>query len=452
MAVKLGYKNVFRDPLGFPQWHAKRFPVESKKSGLDNLDQAGSSSAGAKPNGVGPLHGWAMVWTLMGIFVGGIALNLTPCVYPLIPITISYFGGKSDKGSIAIHGGCYVAGIAFTNSILGVFAALTGSLMGALLQHPIVLTLLSILLISLSASLFGFWELKVPFRVMQAATRSHSGYVGSLFMGLMMGIVAAPCIGPFVLGLLTWVASMGSPWLGFVIFFTLSLGLGLPFFFLALFSGHINKLPRSGEWMLWVRKLMGWVLIGMAAYFIQPLVPETVGVFSMAGVGLFAGIHLGWMDRTKAAFKAFDWIKMTAALAALVFAIVLIGNYTTRGPQARFDTYSDSLLAEARNAGKPVIIDFSAQWCTPCRELDDVTFHDANVVDRVEKEFTLVKVDLTRKGNPVHERLLAQYKVKGVPTVVFLDRQGNEIQSLRLVDFEPPEKFLERMKKAEENQ
>jgi len=452
VAVKLGYKNVFRDPLGFPQWHAKRFPVESKKSGLDNLDQAGSSSAGAKPNGVGPLHGWAMVWTLMGIFVGGIALNLTPCVYPLIPITISYFGGKSDKGSIAIHGGCYVAGIAFTNSILGVFAALTGSLMGALLQHPIVLTLLSILLISLSASLFGFWELKVPFRVMQAATRSHSGYVGSLFMGLMMGIVAAPCIGPFVLGLLTWVASMGSPWLGFVIFFTLSLGLGLPFFFLALFSGHINKLPRSGEWMLWVRKLMGWVLIGMAAYFIQPLVPETVGVFSMAGVGLFAGIHLGWMDRTKAAFKAFDWIKMTAALAALVFAIVLIGNYTTRGPQARFDTYSDSLLAEARNAGKPVIIDFSAQWCTPCRELDDVTFHDANVVDRVEKEFTLVKVDLTRKGNPVHERLLAQYKVKGVPTVVFLDRQGNEIQSLRLVDFEPPEKFLERMKKAEENQ
>ena len=103
------------------------------------------------------------------------------------------------------------------------------------------------------------------------ASKSYAGYFGSLFMGLTLGVVAAPCIGPFVLGLLTWVASMGSPWLGFIVFFTLSLGLGLPLFFLAMFSGKIEKLPRSGEWMLWIRKLMGWILVGMAAYFIRPL-------------------------------------------------------------------------------------------------------------------------------------------------------------------------------------
>jgi len=204
------------------------------------MDQTAEGSKSSKNNSYGPLHGWAMIWTLLGIFVGGMALNLTPCVYPLIPVTISYFGGRSGKGRTIGHGICYVGGIAFTNSMLGVFAALTGELMGALLQHPLVLVIIAVLLISLSFSLFGFWELRVPHGLMQAATKSHAGYMGSLFMGLVMGVVAAPCIGPFVLGLLTWVASMGSPLLGFIIFFTLSLGLGLPFFFLAIFSGNIK--------------------------------------------------------------------------------------------------------------------------------------------------------------------------------------------------------------------
>jgi thiol:disulfide interchange protein DsbD len=234
-----------------------------------------------------------MIWTLMGIFAAGMALNLTPCVYPLIPITISYFGGRSDRRQLIGHGLCYICGLSITNSTLGVVAALTGGLMGAVLQNPLVLTFVAVLLIILATSLFGLWELRLPSDLMQAASRSHAGFVGTLFMGLTMGVVAAPCIGPFVLGLLTWVASMGSPWLGFVVFFTLSLGLGLPLFCLALFSGNLSKLPRSGEWMLWVRKLMGWVLIGMAVYFIRPVLPEMARILLPAIVALTAGLHLG---------------------------------------------------------------------------------------------------------------------------------------------------------------
>ncbi len=398
-----------------------------------------------QPEAPGVLYGWAMIWTLLGIFAGGMALNLTPCVYPLIPVTISYFGGRSGKRQLIGHGLCYIGGLSITNSILGVVAALTGGLMGALLQNPLVLVFVAAILMLMATSLFGLWEMRLPGGLMQAASKTYAGYLGTLFMGLTMGIVAAPCIGPFVLGLLTWVAGMGSAWIGFIVFFTLSLGLGLPLFFLAIFSGNLSRLPRSGEWMLWVRKLMGWVLVGMAVYFIRPGLPKTAGVLFTAAVALAAGLHLGWIDKTKANFRAFEWIRTAVGIAAVVIATLLVGNWFMQGPGVTWNIYSNQLLAESKNANKPVIIDFYADWCSPCRELDEVTFHHPDVVKQAESHFTMIKVDVTRAGNPINEQLLKQYGVKGVPTVVFLDAQGRERLDLRLVDFLPPHQFLNRM-------
>ena len=280
MAVKLGYTNVYRDPIGYPQWHARGLPVESRPAGLTQPPVEQRESR--------PLEGWAMIWTLLGIFVGGMALNLTPCIYPLIPITISYFGGQSKRSQrkLAIHALCYIGGLSTTNSILGVVAAMTGGLLGALLQNPLVLTFVALVLVFFATSLFGLWELRMPYALTQAASKSYAGYMGSTFMGLTLGVVASACIGPFILGLLTWVASMGNPLIGFIVFFVLSLGLGLPLFFLALFSGQLENLPRSGEWVVWVRKLLGWVLVGMAAYFIRPVLPKTAAIFTLAAVAL----------------------------------------------------------------------------------------------------------------------------------------------------------------------
>jgi thioredoxin:protein disulfide reductase len=261
-------------------------------------------------------------------------------------------------------------------------------------------------------------------------------------------VVAAPCLGPFVLGLLTWVASLGDPLLGFLIFFTLSLGLGSPLLVLGLFSGSLDKLPHSGEWMLWVKKLMGWVLIGMAAYFIRPVLPKSMGVLLPAAIAFSAGLHLGWLDRAKSSFRAFECLRTIAGTAGLVLATLLIGSWAMMGPGVSWQPYSEQLLADARKTEKPVIIDFSADWCTPCREMDDVTFHNPEVVKQTASRFIMVKVDLSRKGNPIHERVLARYGVKGVPTVIFLDGKGKERKDLRLVDFLPPDEFLARMARA----
>jgi thiol:disulfide interchange protein DsbD len=239
---------------------------------------------------------------------------------------------------------------------------------------------------------------------------------------------------------------MGNPWLGFLIFFVLSLGLGLPLFVLAIFSGQLQRLPRAGGWMIWVRKLMGWFLVGMAAYFIRPILPQALKIVVPVLVAFAAGLHLGWLDKNQASFRAFPWLKTFVGTACIVLATFWVTTWAMRGPSIEWHTYSEQTLRQAAAQKKPVIIDFYADWCTPCRELENVTFHHPEVVRQArQKDFIMVKIDVTQGGNPFHEELLRQYGVKGVPTIVFLDARGEERTELRLVDFLPPEPFLSRM-------
>jgi thiol:disulfide interchange protein DsbD len=391
-------------------------------------------------------------YTFLFIFLGGLALNLTPCVYPLIPITISYFGGQSEgnKGSLVMRAIIYVLGMSITYSMLGVLASLTGSLLGSALQNPLVLIFVALVMIVLALSMFGLYEIRVPQSLAMLGSKNRAGYIGTLFMGLTVGLIAAPCIGPFVLGLLTYVSELGDPVLGFWMFFVLALGLGTPFLVLGIFSGAATHLPRSGAWMIWVRNIFGFILIGMAIYFLEPLFPEkSYYYYSLAIVAIIAGIYLGWLDKNTGK-KAF---KVTKNLVGILFILLgvffILPSDTDAGDNVEWQTYSPQLLQQAKDESKPIILDFYADWCIPCKELDKFTFSDQRVMEQA-KNFIMLKADLTHFQSEQTNTLRTGFNIKGVPTIVFINKDGNEVGDLRLSGFEEADQFLERMNKAQE--
>ncbi|MGC9365307.1 MAG: cytochrome c biogenesis protein CcdA [Fidelibacterota bacterium] len=387
--------------------------------------------------------------TFLLIFLGGLGLNLTPCVYPLIPITISYFGGQTagKSGKRLLLALVYVLGIAVVNSALGTAAALTGGLLGSLMTNPVVLLVIAGILVALSLSMFGVYEFGVPSFLMTMSGGSRSGYAGALLMGLTMGIVAAPCIGPFVIGLLTYVASTGNPVIGFSMFFTLSLGLGLPFIFLAFFSSKIERLPRSGEWMVGVRTIFGLVLLGMALYFLQPLIPEGIyaWIFPLYMIG--SGVYLLMFNRAGENTRGFVLLKRLIAVAVIIAGTWFLKPEPMAAEEMAWQSYSETAYKAALKSGQPVIIDFSADWCIPCKEMDKLTFTDPAIID-FSRKFQLLKVDLTASANSEIMRLRERFDIRGVPTILFIDKEGNELPDLRTLGFEKPQLFLEKMKKT----
>jgi len=406
------------------------------------------------------------------VFIGGLALNLTPCIYPLIPITISYFGGQSQgkKGSVVVHSIIYVLGLAATYSILGVVAAFTGSLFGAALQIPLVLVGIALIMVLLALGMFNVYELRVPAFLNKFAGGSQKGFLGTFFMGLTCGIIAAPCIGPFVLGLLTYVGNEGNVLLGFSLFFVLALGLGLPFLFLGIFSGSLGRLPRSGAWMVWVRTIFGFILIAMAIYFLKTLFPNPLFYnLALALNMLVAGVYMAWIEPTKTAGKAFPYIRNIFGVIFFILALYIaatgIQGYLDEEIAARLQSisaekggavtglgipgqsYSEERLAAAVREGKPVFIDFFTDWCIECKEMDRKTFSAAEVI-AASRDFVMLRSNLTRDTDPVLKDLYKRYQVRGFPTYVFLGADGKEISELRLVGFEKKQDFVQRLKRA----
>ncbi|MBC7458183.1 MAG: thioredoxin family protein [Bdellovibrionaceae bacterium] len=318
-------------------------------------------------------------------FLAGILTSFTPCIFPMIPITISILGHDAEKNSRAenlLRSVLYVLGIALTYSLLGVLAALTGNLFGNALSNKYVLITMVILFFTMALSMWGLFELQVPAFIrnkLGVGTNKH-GYFGIFVSGLFAGIVASPCVGPVLVSILSYVSTTKDALLGFGLLFTYAIGLGLIFIAIGLFGQFLSLLPRSGAWMNKIKFVLGLLMLLTGIYYLR------------------------------LAFPGSDNIKSTM-----------------------WRTYTEDRLADAKSKQIPVMIDFRADWCMACLEMEEKTFSRAEF-EEASKIFMLLKVDATEE-TPEIEVILKKYDVKGLPTMVFVNRNGDVLNNLTFTQF-----------------
>lgn len=369
-------------------------------------------------------------------FVAGFFTSLTPCVYPMIPITVSIFGARGEqvsRGKSFLLASAYVGGMATLYTVLGVVFAMLGKNMGTLLASPYVVIPLVILFLALAASMFGAFEIQLPMSWQNKLnTVGGNGFLGAFGMGLVGGLIAAPCVGPFLGGLLTYVTTTQDVFLGGSTLFVFALGMGILFWVIAVFS--VN-LPKSGGWMEWVKSVGGVGLIVVAIYFLRPLIPAIdqlidpatwfgIAAAVLAVLGLVGGaVHLSFHGPLK------HKLRKGAAVAAAVVGVAGVWFWWMSAPPLPWEHDTKVAFARAAEENKGVMIDFSATWCAPCKKLEK-TFAAPTVRDELLANYVPLKYDVTEDTDE-NDELQDKWEVDTMPTVIFVDADGNELARLR---------------------
>jgi thiol:disulfide interchange protein DsbD len=358
-------------------------------------------------------------------FLFGLLSSLTPCVYPVIPITVAYIGSRSE-GQGRMRGLSlslvFVLGLAVVYSVLGAASAKAGAAFGSLTQTPWVGLPIALLFYALALSMFNLFEFKTPGSLttrieMTKQKGKGKGYLGAFLIGALSGLVASPCIGPLILAILVVVAATGSVALGFLYLFAFALGMGVLFVVIGTFSGILASLPKSGSWMDGVRVAFGALILTASFYFASLYLPRrfffVLGALALLGVLLF--LLFG-------AKRHFFGVPIRAAgillCAAGFAAVVLLIGPAGKGSGEEWAGDLAAATEVARAEGKPLLLDFRADWCVACVELEKKTWPDASV-QKFLRDVVPVRLDMTTQG-PAEKALLDACGVKGLPTVILL--------------------------------
>jgi thiol:disulfide interchange protein DsbD len=410
------------------------------------------------------------LWAIAASFFGfGLLLSLTPCVFPMIPIISGIIVGSGRGGHGVSHARgfalslAYVLGMATTYAAAGVAAGLTGTLLSVALQNPWVLGGFALIFVVLSFSMFGFYELQLPTflqsKVSEEASHLKGGSLpGVAIMGTLSAIIVGPCVAAPLAGALLYIGQTGDALLGGIALFCMALGMGAPLLAVGLSAGTL--LPKSGAWMEAVKKAFGVLLLATALWIIAPVIPTAVQMGAWSLLLIVSAVYLHAADPLPTHAKAWSrfWkgiglVMLIAGAAMLVGALSggkdplqpLAGLHSgassevARLPFVRIRSVAE-LDARLKAADRPVMLDFYADWCVSCKEMERFTFSDARVRQTLAG-WTLLQADVTSNSDE-DKALLARFKLFGPPGIIFFDSQGKELGDVRVIGFQGAEQFL----------
>ena len=406
------------------------------------------------------------MFLILATFFGfGLLLALTPCVFPMIPILSSIIVGASKNEDMTAAKGfflslVYVLSMSVAYTIAGVIAGIFGANLQAALQNPYVLVVFALIFVALAFSMFGYFEIKLPQSIQTKVNKTtdgkeKQGVVGIAIMGFLSALIVGPCVAPPLAGALVYIGQTGDAVLGGLALFVMSLGMGVPLLLIGLGAGKF--MPKPGGWMESITRIFGIVMLGVAIWLLDRVLNSTIMMILWALLFLGTGLYLK------------IYVHILTKLISLVFLILgtvlLIGSISGAtnplNPLEKFTSSKEAIksdelvfqkiknikeLEEAiKNSSKPVILDFWASWCVSCKELDNITFKDKEVISKLQG-FTLLKVDVT-KNSDEDKTLQKKFGIVGPPALIFWDDKKQEITTAKIVGYKNPKEFLEILNK-----
>jgi thiol:disulfide interchange protein DsbD len=387
---------------------------------------------------------------LGGFLVLGLLLAFTPCVLPMIPILSGIIAGEGrqlNKSRALGLSLIYVFSMALTYALAGIGAAYAGSLIATYLQNVWVLGAFALIFVALALSMFGLYELQLPGFLHERLSASHGrlqgGRIASVAaMGVFSAVIVSPCVSAPLAGTLLQISRSGDVVLGGAALFALATGMGLPLIVVGVSEGAL--LPRAGAWMVAVRKFFGVLLLAVALWIITPLLSSVVESLAWGVLIVGSAIYLGAL-RTRS-----RWWQAVGALALVLGVAFLVSAFTARDGASRMPWTRVASVADLdqrlASPGRPVMLDFYADWCVSCKEMEKLTFSDARVRAELDR-MLLLQADVTA-ANEADRALLKRFSLFGPPGIIFFDAQGREIPGLRVIGYQPPERFLKTLAAA----
>ncbi|WP_151949872.1 protein-disulfide reductase DsbD [Aliarcobacter butzleri] len=436
--------------------------IENKNINLENLNETDSIANSLKEKN--------LLLVLLTFFGFGLLLSLTPCVFPMIPILSSIIVGASKNETMTASRGfflslVYVLSMSVAYTIAGVIAGIFGANLQVALQNPYVLVIFALIFVALAFSMFGYFEIRLPQAIQNRVNKTtdgkeKQGILGIAIMGFLSALIVGPCVAPPLAGALVYIGQTGDAILGGLALFVMSLGMGVPLLLIGLGAGKF--MPKPGGWMESITKIFGIVMLGVAIWLLDRVLNATIIIYLWALLLLGSAIYL----------KIYQHI-LTQLITIVIFilgVVLFVGAISgATNPLNPLEKFTSSKMTQVsdeklifkkikniqelelaiKNSNKPVMLDFWASWCVSCKELEEITFQEEQVINKLQ-EFTLLKADVT-ENNDEDKALQKKFGVVGPPALIFWDKDKNEIQASRIIGYKNPKDFLEIVNKNFQN-